>query len=134
MKLAEEEVEKGLIIRLSRWGEIGGRMSWCLREQKELEKVWNDEINCWEKYGEKITAKLNKNGNCRAAGIWLNNEKSDKESQDLRDIRQEKTRLDKDTKNRKGDRIVQEEDKTGQERAKTGQEGEKTGQEGEKAG
>ena len=122
MKLAEEEVEKGLIIRLSRWGEIGGRMSWCLREQKELEKVWNDEINCWEKYGEKITAKLNKNENCRAAGIWLNNEKSDKE------------RLDKDTKNRKGDRIVQEEDKTGQERAKTGQEGEKTGQEGEKAG
>ena len=39
MKLAEEEVEKGLIIRLSRWGEIGGRMSWFLHEQKELEKV-----------------------------------------------------------------------------------------------
>ena len=34
----------------------------------------------------------------------------------MKDIRQEKTRLDKDTKNRKGDRIVQEEDKTGQER------------------
>ena len=52
----------------------------------------------------------------------------------MRDIRQEKTRLDKDTKNRKGDRIVQKEAKTGQETGKTGQEGEKTEPDGEKTG